>query len=193
MFSVFERSRIRHRLSFFADDVVLFIKPNQEEAQAALQLVTAFGVASGLHCNLLKSLVSPIRCRDEDVQTTTTVLNCPVKPFHVKYLGLPLSLVRLTKADLQPLVDKIAGHVPTWKASLLERSGQLILIDSTIAATPIYHMLCLDLSQWFFDCVNRLECGFLWSAAMQARRGQCAVAWDMVCSAKLLGGLGLKI
>jgi hypothetical protein len=53
-------------------------------------------------------------------------------------------------------------------------------------------MLWLDLSQWFFDYVNMLECGFLWSVAMQARRGQCTVAWDMVCSAKLLGGLGLK-
>jgi hypothetical protein len=157
-----------------------------------LQIVTTFGEVSGLHCNLSKSSVSPIRCREEEVQISTEVLNCPVKPFPVKYLGLPLSPVRLTKADLQPLVDKIARHVPTWKASLLERSGRLILIDSTIAASPIYHMLCLDLPQWFFDYVNRLECGFFWSAAMQARRGQCAVAWDMVCSPKLLGGLGLK-
>jgi hypothetical protein len=31
-------------------------------------------------------------------------------------------------------------------------------------------MLCLDPPQWFFDYVNRLECGFLWSAAMQAPR-----------------------
>jgi hypothetical protein len=42
-------------------------------------------------------------------------------------------------------VDKIAGHIPTWKASMLERSGRLILIDSSIVATPIYHMLYLDL------------------------------------------------
>jgi hypothetical protein len=59
---------------------------------------------------------------------------------------LPLSpFFRLSKIDLQPLVDKIVGHIPTWKASMLERSGRLTLIDSSIAATPIYHMLCLDL------------------------------------------------
>jgi hypothetical protein len=75
---------------------------------------------------------------------------------------------------------------------MLERSGRLILIDSSIAATPIYHMLCLDLPQWFFDYANKIERGFFWSASMQARQGQCMVAWDMICSPKALGGLGLK-
>jgi hypothetical protein len=48
-------------------------------------------------------------------------------------------------------------------------------------------MLCLDLPQWFFNYANKLERGFFWSASTQARQGQ-----DMVCSPKLLGGLGLK-
>jgi hypothetical protein len=102
LFAEFERSGIRHRLSLFADDVVLFIKPSEEEAQAALQLVEAFGVASGLRCNLNKSSVSAIRCTEENLRQVTDVLQCPAKPFPIQYLGLPLSPVRLTKADLQP-------------------------------------------------------------------------------------------
>jgi hypothetical protein len=53
-------------------------------------------------------------------------------------------------------------------------------------------MLCLDLPQWFFDYANKIERGFFWSASTQARQGQCMVAWDMTCSPKALGGLGLK-
>ncbi|KAK1631503.1 hypothetical protein QYE76_005818 [Lolium multiflorum] len=127
-----------------------------------------------------------------DLQNLLNVLQCPIKNFLVQYLGLPLSLVRLSKRDLQPLVDKVAAHVPRWKAGMLERSGRLVLVDSTLTATPIYHLLSLDLPPWFFDKVNKLLRGFFWSASTEARRGQCAVAWDMICSPKILGGLGVK-
>jgi hypothetical protein len=192
LFASLEGNGIRHRLSLYADDVVMLIRPTVEEATAALHLVNTFGEASGLRCNLQKSSVSPIRCDGMDLQPITAVIQCPIKPFPVSYLGLPLSLARLSKTDLQPLVDKIAGHFPTWKASLLERSGRLILVNSTLVATPVYHMLSLDLPPWFFNCVNKLLRGFFWSAAMEARRGQCVVAWDSICSPKHLGGLGVK-
>jgi hypothetical protein len=135
LFGTFERSGIRHRLSLFADDVVLFTKPIAEEAVAAVQILNAFGMASRLRCNLGKSSASPIRCANIDLQHVLSALSCPLKEFPMQYLGLRLSPARLSKTQLQPLVDKIAGHVPTWKAGIFERSGRLILINSTIAAT----------------------------------------------------------
>jgi hypothetical protein len=161
----FLRWGVKHRVSLFADDVVIVLKLDKREAEALVQILQTFGAASGLHCNLAKSLASLIRCDEIDLQPIMTVLQCPIRQFHVQYLGLPLSLVRLSKRDLQPLVNKVAGHVPTWKASLLERSGRLVLLDSTLAATPIYHMLSLDLPPWFFNCLNKLLKGFFWSAA----------------------------
>jgi hypothetical protein len=104
-----------------------------------------------------------------------------------------LSVSKLSKADLQPLVDKLAGHVPTWKASLLKRSGRLVFLDSVIAVSPIYHMLSLDLPPWFFNLANKLFQGVFWSAEKEARHGQCVVAWKTVCSPKDVGGgLGIK-
>jgi hypothetical protein len=85
LFHAFEKSGVRHRLSLFADDVVMFIKPTREEATTALQLVGTFGVASGLRCNLAKSSASPspIRCTEQELLDTMQVLDCPVKPFPV--------------------------------------------------------------------------------------------------------------
>jgi hypothetical protein len=48
------------------------------------------------------------------------------------------------------------------------------------------------LPPWFFNSLNKLLRGFFWSASTEARRGQCAVAWDMICSPKALEGIGVK-
>jgi hypothetical protein len=143
--------------------------PEKVEAEAVVQILQTFGAASGLHCSLAKSSASPISCEEIDLQPILAVLQCPVRHFPVQYLGLPLSLVRLSKRDLWPLVDKVAGHVLAWKASLLERSVRPILLDSTMAATPIYHMLSLDLPPWFFNWLNQLLKGLFWSAATKDR------------------------
>lgn len=67
---------IRHRLSFFADDVVLLVKPSVEQAKAAVDLLHIFGNASGFHCNLANSSVSPIRHNKVDMQPILDVLGC---------------------------------------------------------------------------------------------------------------------
>jgi hypothetical protein len=41
---------IRHRVSFFADDVVLLVRTAVGEAAATVELMYVFGEASGLRC-----------------------------------------------------------------------------------------------------------------------------------------------
>jgi hypothetical protein len=191
VFEPLTRFGIKHHLSF-ADDVVLLIKPSVQEATAAVELLRVFGNASGLHCNLAKSSVSPIRCGDVDLQPIISILGCPVQHFPIQYLGLPLSVNHLSKADLQPLVDKITRSVPAWTAVLMKKSGRLVYINAKLASSSIYHMLSLDLPPWFFNTANKLLQGFFWSPTLEAKKGHCMVAWDTVCSPKEIGGLGIK-
>jgi hypothetical protein len=73
------------------------------------------------------------------------LLPCKVEVFPMKYLGLPLSLKRLTKAQLQPLMDKLADLLPAWKVDLMTRAGSGIQVQSVLTATVIYHAIALDL------------------------------------------------
>ena len=58
-----------------------------------------------------------------------------VAPFPCKYLGVPLSLKRLKRADEQSLVDSVASKIPTWKAGLLTHAGRVLLTKVTLSAT----------------------------------------------------------
>ncbi|XP_066396066.1 uncharacterized protein [Miscanthus floridulus] len=81
----------------------------------------------------LSSLEDPFI--EEDVWATISDLSLDkasgpdgftVKEFPCTYLGLPLSINKPTKEVLLPLIDKVADHLPSWKASLMNRAGQLV-------------------------------------------------------------------
>jgi hypothetical protein len=52
---------LQHRLSLYADDVVMFLHPRESDIQVMLNILKLFGEASGLIANIQKSNVYPIR------------------------------------------------------------------------------------------------------------------------------------
>jgi hypothetical protein len=109
------------RVSLYADDVVMFLQPHREELILIKQILMIFGAASGLVTNITKSSVTPIRCQEQDLEGVQNVLPCSVESFPCKYLGLPLSVKKLSKNDFLRLIDKIVDYLPGWKAALLHR------------------------------------------------------------------------
>lgn len=89
-----------HRLSIYADDVVLFSSPQEQDIGLIKALLHKFGAMSGLQTNLHKSLILPLHCDDAMIELARQLLDCQVASFSCKYLGLPLSIKRLTKDDL---------------------------------------------------------------------------------------------
>jgi hypothetical protein len=109
----------------YADDVVVFAKPCQRELEAVLAILHWFGMASGLVVNYAKSVAIPIRCSQDIIDRIAPALPCLIGQFSCRYLGLPLSLSKPTRAEVQPLIDKLARKLPFWKARLLTREGRI--------------------------------------------------------------------
>jgi hypothetical protein len=129
------------RISIYADDVVIFVRPVEQELRTIKQILTMFGEASGLQVNYSKTTATMIRGTEEDKSRTQEFLGCQHANFPIRYLGLQLALRPLTRAEWQPLLDAVVHVLPAWQRGLIGRAGILTLIKSVILARPIHHIL----------------------------------------------------
>lgn len=179
------------RLSLYADDVALFIRPNEEDLQLTKALLQLFGDASGLQTNLQKSCVIPIQCNTNIMERVDSTLHCPVSAFPSNYLGLPISDKKLRKRDLLVWIEKIANKLPGWKAPLLSLAGRAVLVKAVLTAIPIYLLIALKVPKWFIRSIDKIRRNFLWKGRKEANGGCCLVAWEKVMRPLDLGGLGI--
>ena len=118
------RRALQHRISLFADDVVTFLRPSASDIEITLDSLQIFREASCLKTNVQKSSVLPIHCTEEDKATLQEHLPCLISDFPCKYIGVPPSRLKLTKARIQPIIDKIGDRLPSWKADLLTKAPE---------------------------------------------------------------------
>lgn len=78
------------RLSLYADDLVLFVTPEQRDLEVIKVALHIFGLASGLFSNLEKSVATLMHCSAEDMERVQSVLAFGVEQFPCRYvLGDP--------------------------------------------------------------------------------------------------------
>jgi hypothetical protein len=153
-FGVLSPSLVGHsipqRLSFYADDVILFLSASRNEAVVTKNLLDIFGGASGLSCNMTKGSISPIFCEESLTQEISLVLNCQVIKLPIIYLGLLMHFKKARKEDFQALIDKIRDRLASWKTFMLTQGGRLILVQSVLSAIAIFHIMLSDPPPWVF-------------------------------------------
>jgi len=185
------RRPIQHRISLYADDVAIFLQPNAADINLSLQLLNLFGDASGLRTNVQKSNVLPIHCAEDDLAPIQNLLPCEMLEFPCKYLGLPLTIKKLTKTQVQPIIDKIADQLPGWKADLMTRAGRVVQVQYVLTGILIYVAMARDLPPWVLKAIDKIRRAFMWRGRKEAKGGHCLIAWPKVCRSRELGGLGI--
>jgi len=185
------RRNLQNRISLYADDVVIFLQPSSSDIRATLDILHLFGEASGLKTNVQKSTVVPIHCLEEHRTLLQTHLPCQISEFPCKYLGVPHSPHKLTKAPAQPIIERIADRLPSWKADLLTKAGRSVLVQYVLTSI-IYLVLVLDLPTGTLQAIDKTRRGFLWRGRKDTRGGHCLIAWPKVTRPHDLGGLGIS-
>jgi hypothetical protein len=88
-------------------------------------------------------------------------------------------------------VDKVADKLPMWKGQLLQRTGRLTLIRTTLSAIPVFTTISLELLHWVIKALVKIMQAFLWCGTDKVQGGKCLVAWHQVQRPLCLGGLSI--
>ena len=108
------------------------------------------------------------------------------------YPGVPLSPYKLTKTQVQPIIEKIADRLPRWKADLLTKAGRCVLVQSVLTSMVIYLLLAQDLPAKALEAIDKIRRGFLWKGRKDVKGGHCLIAWPKVTRPPDLCGPGIS-
>jgi hypothetical protein len=106
---------IRYRVFLYGDDLVLFVHPIVQNIRIVHGILEVFVTASRLHNNVTKCQLTHIQCSPGQIEMVQQEFPCQLVCFLCKYLGVPLSVHKLRKSDLQSLANSTADCIPPWK------------------------------------------------------------------------------
>lgn len=175
----------------FADDLLLFSKGTLQSVQCLLDAFRTFSITSGLNANLSKSSIY-FGGVNEGVQTSILQISGFSKgDFPMRYLGVPLSPKKWSKLDCTTVVNKITEKISSLSARSLSYAGGTVLVKSVLEAMSSYWASFFVLPASINKEVDKRCRDFLWGRTEDHKRTPL-VSWQIVCSQKSKGGLGLR-
>jgi hypothetical protein len=90
-----------------------------------------------------------------------------------------------------PVLELIQRRLASWKNKYVSLGGRVVLLNSVLAAIPIFYLSVFKMPVGVWKKLVRLQRRFLWGGSAGASK-ICWVSWNDVCRPKKEGGLGVK-
>ena len=148
---------------FFADDLILFTKSNEEGSEAIKEALDLFCSESGQKVSSAKSRIyfshnveagqkSKI-CENLNIQATNNL---------GKYLGFPLKHKCSDRNQFKFVAERVINKLAGWKAQLLSFARKTVLVKAVMSAIPNYVMQGSTLPSYLCDKLDKISRDFLW-------------------------------
>ncbi|RVX19808.1 LINE-1 reverse transcriptase-like [Vitis vinifera] len=174
----------------FADDTIIFCEANKEQVSALSWVLAWFEVASGLRINLDKSVLIPVG-EVEDIEELAVELGCKIGMLPTVYLGLPLGAHHKAVSIWDGVEERMRKRLAQWKRQYISKGGRIILIKCTMASLPIYTMSLFRMPKSVVKRLEKIQRDFLWGGGSLERKVHL-INWEVVCTRKEKGGLGMR-
>ena len=98
----------------YADDTIICIEDDVDEAVNLKLLLYMFEMMSGLKVNFQKSEILTMGGDESVVNKYAEIFDCEVGSFPLKYLGMPVSYANLKTSDWEFIVSKYLKRFESW-------------------------------------------------------------------------------
>ncbi len=158
------RSNKEHKISLYADDVLLYVSDPLSSILYILNTLEDFGKFSGYKLNLGKSELLPINIAN---QSSFNSLPFKIINNKLKYLGISLtkSHSQLLKANFTPLLNHTRQDLLRWSNMPLSLVGRINTVKMNILPKFLYLFQCIPqfLTKAFFKKLDTSISSFIWS------------------------------
>lgn len=90
------------------------------------------------------------------------------------------------------MILKVRNMLASWKSKLLSKTGNVILINSTINAIPSYISSSILLPKALTKCINQVANNFFWGNNNQGSSIIHLMAWRKLNAPTKFGGIGFR-
>lgn len=154
-----------HRLSLFADDIVVFLSSLELSIQALNALLKVFGEFSGYKVNNNKSALLLLN-KDEQRNYTNNrqFFNSQEE---LTYLGIKIvtNIKEIISINYDPLLKKVMDSLERWNAMPISMIGRINIIKMSILPKFLYlfQSIPLPLPATFFVTLKKMFTRFIWN------------------------------
>ena len=175
----------QHKISLYADDILLFFQNPQSSLQETINLIESFSKISDYSINWNKSSILPLHNTRWDATVHTS--HIPLCTGHLTYLGINVSsrLSELIGLNFTPLLKTIDDDLHRWMNLPQSISGRIAIIKMTILPKMnyLFSMIPLHPTLTWFNSLDSIITKFYW------KNKTPRIKLTTLKKPKLLGGL----
>ena len=159
------RNQIIHKVSLYADDLLLYISNPAESIPKLIDVLHQFGKLSGYRLNLSKSSLFPIN----QLAISINYSNLPFKLEHQSFTYLGIRVTRQYKdlydCNFKLLLERTKQDFQRWSALPVTLAGRVNTVKMTILPRFLYlfQMIPIILTKSWFKVLNSNITSFIWN------------------------------
>ena len=154
-----------HRISLFADDIILFLKNLTKSLPAFLNIIATFGKISGYKVNKTKSNIMFLNDKERDNPIVGNDFHIASKGF--KYLGIQITpkIQDIISENYNPILSSTSNTLKRWSDLPISLIGRINILKMNILPKFLYLFQSIPLSPppTLFPKLKELMTNFIWN------------------------------